>query len=435
MSDAVQFGASIRRVARPVPGADYFYIPAGTATAHPRSVLASDRWKRLGRGFVDAGVTLVVFTPADEAGAEEVLAQATDVVVLRERDANQELDSLAPEGTLRAVLGPGEEDEPSAAEEDPEAHVFTPILEAEDGEPGARDEAPAPHFAGADAGPLAHGDPAESASIPPAEGGLPGEDEAAAAHDTPPADGTSAAQLPEAEAAILEEATSEDVAGGRGSRGVVLLVLSLVLLAIVGAAAMGWVHIPGLSPESPREAVPQDLTPAAHTVPVSPQTPTQAYSVGVAAYTDLDAARARARGVDAVEGAFGVVAPVNLDGTVFYRVLAGPATDSLEAAALAERLAAAGTLGAGDWVVRHTPLAFHLGEMGDPETARQRVEALEAMGIPAYVLAVDYQDRQVRYRVYAGAYAHEAEAEYLLGRMEAQGLNNATLVTRVGRLP
>jgi cell division protein FtsN len=60
---------------------------------------------------------------------------------------------------------------------------------------------------------------------------------------------------------------------------------------------------------------------------------------------------------------------------------------------------------------------------------------LVGLDVPAYVLAMDMSDGSTRYRIYAGAYANEQEATYLRGHLEAQGLNDPTLSTRVGRIP
>ena len=86
------------------------------------------------------------------------------------------------------------------------------------------------------------------------------------------------------------------------------------------------------------------------------------------------------------------------------------------------------------WVVRTTPLAFELGELLDEEATAQRVEVLRGLGVPAYSLAIDFSDGTTRYRVYAGAYVDEQEASYLQSHLIAQGLDNATLTTRIGRV-
>jgi hypothetical protein len=131
---------------------------------------------------------------------------------------------------------------------------------------------------------------------------------------------------------------------------------------------------------------------------------------------------------------FAILAPVRVDGTVYHRVLVGPATDSMSAEALADRLALETAVSSASWVVRTTPLAFELGELLDEEATARRVEVLRGLGVPAYSLAIDFSDGTTRYRVYAGAYADEEEASYLQSHLIAQGLDNATLTTRIGRV-
>jgi hypothetical protein len=46
MSDVFLYGASLRRIARPVPDG-FFFASAGTPVADPRRVLLSKRWKQL----------------------------------------------------------------------------------------------------------------------------------------------------------------------------------------------------------------------------------------------------------------------------------------------------------------------------------------------------------------------------------------------------
>jgi len=158
--------------------------------------------------------------------------------------------------------------------------------------------------------------------------------------------------------------------------------------------------------------------------------------VGLAAFHDEAAARAMVEELSGkVPGVLFTTAPVDMGGQVLHRVLAGTSADSTAALALGARVAEAAGIGAGDWVARRTPLAFQLGEMPDAEAASRRSEVLQGLGVPSYVLAVTYSDGSVRFRVYAGAYADEAEASYLSGLLNERGLSSATLSERTGRLP
>jgi hypothetical protein len=130
-----------------------------------------------------------------------------------------------------------------------------------------------------------------------------------------------------------------------------------------------------------------------------------------------------------------MIAPVLIEAEVILHVLAGPAADSAAAIALGTRIAEAAGLGTSDWVARPTPRAFALGEMPELDAAVRRSEVLKGLGVPSYVLAVSYADGSVRFRVYAGAYADEAEASYLSGLLQERGLSSATLSERTGLPP
>jgi cell division septation protein DedD len=160
------------------------------------------------------------------------------------------------------------------------------------------------------------------------------------------------------------------------------------------------------------------------------------FDVALGAYRDATVAAGRVSRLGAaLPGIVLMSVPVEVDGVLYHRVLAGPAADSAAAAALAGRIAEATGLSPSGWVIRTTPCAFLLGEMARRAAADQRAGELKAMDVPAYVLAVDYTDGSTRYRVYAGAFADENEASSLSAQLEKRGLDGATLSDRIGRLP
>lgn len=82
LSDVTLFGASLRRVARQIDEGGCFLVTAGTAVADPHVVVRSDRWNRLARGVVEAGVTLGLYVQDGETGAAAFLGSASEIVVL-----------------------------------------------------------------------------------------------------------------------------------------------------------------------------------------------------------------------------------------------------------------------------------------------------------------------------------------------------------------
>jgi hypothetical protein len=104
LSDMLLWGGSLQRVARrDVRGG--FVVTAGTPIADGTAALATSRWGELCTGCREAGVTLVVVTPASELGSSAIVAEASDVVLLVSPD--EDATSVLAEGTdkVRATLG------------------------------------------------------------------------------------------------------------------------------------------------------------------------------------------------------------------------------------------------------------------------------------------------------------------------------------------
>ncbi|MBT3773014.1 MAG: hypothetical protein HOF87_00470 [Gemmatimonadales bacterium] len=417
VGDVVLFGSSVRRVARAAPHGGYFFIGAGTGAADPSQVLGHGRWDRLCRGFLDAGVTLVAFAHAECPGTEHVLRVATDIVVLANEDEDVSGQLAEAAGVVCLVSGPSTAVSGQASlavletDSDLEAHLFETLEVPEDEGEGNHPEV----------GP--RDEPSDIEFLPDAESMAP--------ELEPPL-------APEVDEAVVSGSILGDEGAGEvaapGSRNRVLLGLSTLMLAMVGAAVMGWVQIPGLSPEVPIVPSAEGPLQVARSVPLAESTLMLSHSVAVGAFQDETVAMSRLTGLQAAAGVFAILAPVRVDGTVYYRVLVGPATDSMSAETLANRLALETAVSSASWVVRTTPLAFELGELLDEEATAQRVEVLRGLGVPAYSLAIDFSDGTTRYRVYAGAYVDEQEASYLQSHLIAQGLDNATLTTRIGRV-
>jgi sporulation related protein len=444
VADVVLFGSSVRRVAKAAPEGGFFFISAGTAPADPSDVLGHLRWGRLCNGFLDAGVTLVAFAHAECPGTERVASVATDLIVLARRDEDVSALLRDATATVHLFTGPGAADVISPTtpddEPDPEAHLFDVLETDTDGSGTPHDsvegfeESPAADDANESAASV------DEPSLSPIPDDL--DPQARVSDELEDVGAAAGAEAYEDEFAGYEEtvdAVSEDsdtVVRSTGSRDLILLVLSVVILSIVVAASMGLVDIPGLSPDNRGAASPlADTSRAARSVPFAESTLRLTHSIAVGAYQDETVAAGRVEALAASEGVFVITAPIRLDGAVFHRVLLGPATDSASARALADQVAAGLGVDPTTWVVRSTPLAFQLGDIPDLETTNRRVEVLRGLGVPAYALALDFVDGTTRYRVYAGAYADEEEAAYLLSHLAAQGLENATITTRIGRVP
>lgn len=452
VNDCLAYGASVRRVAHRV--AERLYLAsAGTVSADPAAVLASPRWGGLVDAFHEAGALLVVYLPAQAAGAEAMLARADAVIVLRGPDEAVDLGearerfltAFGPHGEPAggdAVPGPGNGDEARVAAGVDAAGVA--------GAGDAGDTGDAAHEAGEREAAGAMGD---DVRVVGGGGGVDSGAEASGAAEaaddrmgtTPPAPPPSA-EPPEHPGGGADATLATAGTTGRGGRTRwVLLLAVVVVLILLLAAAMGWLDLPGLGP---RAASATQVAARGQPAPVAAATPApdphdgsvvvqeanvplQAWALTLEAHQDEAAAYARVRELrEHWPDLLFWLAPVRVRDERFHRVLAGPATTRDEVEALR------GLLG-GDarWIAREAGCAFRLGEMAEYATARTWTEVLEEMGVPTHVLALPAADGSRTYQVYAGAYASSEEALELADILRGQDLGSAPLVERRGIKP
>lgn len=436
ISDALTFGSSVRRVARRVEGQPFLAVAAGTPVADPAQAMGGGRWSHLCGAFRDAGVTLVVYLDGSDAATEVALREATDVVVVSGPDEEVPDVVNACGARLMARVGFASDTVPAAAAavdagDAPEEAAAVDATDASEAPGAAVDtdasDAPTPPGAG-DPQSLVDSEPAPD---PDASGeGDPEEVLFQRAIENAESEGAPVAPLEE----ILEES---EAASTRGRGRLLLLVLLIVVAGVLAAAWFGWVEIPGITPTGGAAQTPDARpVPARAAVVSEPQGPEQAYSVALAAFSDPSTARAfvsELRRADSTALFF--AEPVEADGRTLFRVVAGPAGDSADAEALREELEHRIPGDPSSWIVRPTPMAFTLGETQDLTSARRRAEVLEGLDVPAYVMVLSDPDGSARFRVYAGAFADEAEARSLADLLTQRGLNAARLEIRKGSLP
>ena len=108
LSDAALFGASVSRIARPVPGRSFFFVGTGSPAGDPEAVLATQRLGRLQDGFREAGVTFVAFVRQGCVGVSDLIGAADDVLVLAPTTEDLPYGVHEAVEKVRAVLGPSE---------------------------------------------------------------------------------------------------------------------------------------------------------------------------------------------------------------------------------------------------------------------------------------------------------------------------------------
>lgn len=133
------------------------------------------------------------------------------------------------------------------------------------------------------------------------------------------------------------------------------------------------------------------------------------------------------------------VSPEEVQGVLYYKIMAGVLPDTAAGRRLRERLVADGVIdpedAAGSWSLLQTsPFAFDLGEFPTPERASARADSLLALEIPTYSIPVPYTDGSRRWQLYGGAYRDSASAEALRRQLVGAGLPTR-LVARIGEAP
>lgn len=419
LADVLLFGASLKHVVQQPGGFPFAFVPAGAA-AQSEIELADPRWRRLLSEAQAAGYQTVVHTDAAAPGLEHVRARIGSEIALGHEGAG------APGGTdLLAVITPP----PSPVPPSPAPPAPPPAAREL-----SRDEQfeaiRVPRNAAREAliADLRSRQRAALMSPPPALEPLPGVGATRPPAPPLPSDRRtpSRATASLAEPDFLEPGFSAPVSGPRvKSRPWWFWALSLAVLAAFAAGT--WIMV----------ARPFGVAPVADTAgPVAPAVRPGAvplpYSVAIEAHQQLPTATERVEALRNEEPDLDFyIAPSLLDGVLYYRVMAGPVADSVTVGAVLRRLIEKGhKTGTSPGDVLATPLAFLIGEYDAAGAAQQRAREALNLAIPAYVLEVP-GDGESRWRVYAGAYAGQAEANVMRQLLKSAGLPD-TLVQRIG---
>ena len=147
LSDIMLYGASVKRVARPVEGG-ILVVPAGTPVGNAEEVLAHPKWDTVVRGFEEAGAVLLLHLSAATTGAGALLDRAARIVVASSAAGDAESLLGSASNRVLAVVGPEVAEESAAVPEvppmvDPEVEP-TPEPESE----WAHTAEPEPELAG-----------------------------------------------------------------------------------------------------------------------------------------------------------------------------------------------------------------------------------------------------------------------------------------------
>ena len=133
------------------------------------------------------------------------------------------------------------------------------------------------------------------------------------------------------------------------------------------------------------------------------------------------------RSTDSLPGATFSTQSLGADTDRSYRLMAGAFPDSMSADRFLQTLRARGAVTTGAGSVARTPFALLLDSASSYAMASLRISAYRGRGIPAYVL----RDSVGVWRVYAGAFAAEADAQLLKQQFDSLNIQSV-LTTRTG---
>lgn len=256
----------------------------------------------------------------------------------------------------------------------------------------------------------------------------------------PASAGTSEQTLPEddtekllaKEMMIPPEPRRQAQPAGKHIGTILTVVLAAAVFAIGGFALarsrpdlVPWAGAAGAAPREP--PVVQD----ARERP-SPMGAPLPYSVSGWAFMTLGAAQAHAAEERTrFTAAPFFVSPEEIQGVLYYKVLAGAVVDTAAASRLREQLVESGTVEPTESIIQFAPLAFDLGEFTRESEAAERRDSLAAEDLPTYTVPVPYSDGTKRWKLYGGAYRDSVSAEAMRRQLAEAGVASR-LVARIG---
>jgi hypothetical protein len=450
LTDVFLFGASLGHTTLTVPNKWFRLIPASPYTPDTRQILQHSRWRSVFDELAQNQSTLLVYLPIDVDGASAfsdrvgptvVLAAAADmewmrvvlasdanvIGVMMPAQAETETETVAsePEPISSPSSSPPPPPSPSPEFDKLDDREFEKIRIPKDGarealiaDLRARQRAalmgPAPEMEPLPHEPVVALPSAESHAniyIPP---GQPS--------PTPPPP-------------IFELLAPQPTP--KGSERWLKWLLLLLLVAAAGAAAwyVWQTRFAGADRPSAETQRPVSSAMSATSAAFQRDTSVLPYSVAIASYYDLEVALGRLdQLVEQAPNLQFYIGPIDVQGRVFYRIMAGPLPDSGTAVSMRDTLVARRikTISSG-WDVLNTPYAFLLGHYSRRDDAEAQRDIAASKGVPSYVVAIGGTDGLMQYNVYAGAYTGPGDAEFMRGILKRAGFPD-NLVERTGSI-
>lgn len=443
LTDVFLFGASLEHVTRMLPANSFELVPAAAFTPDTEEILTHRRWSVVFEEFANTKTRLLLYMPITVDGIGAFSDRVGHTLVLADRWEMEAIRSaLSSDADVMAFLAP-----PQVAEAEPAAGPVVAAPKPRPMEPvGPSERLNDSEFEkiripkdGARESLIADMRARQRAALmapAPAVQPLPEEIDVARTRSAPPP-------------RLVPSGAAKDAIGEptftstkRTKRTPRRIIPALIVLLLVSSAAAGWHYWSNraVRPIAPRPTAtsPSARPIAPRPVPAEPALPVGIplrFSVAMAGYSVLEQAQARVDQLrkDAPNMQF-YIAPTVVQGSLFYRVLAGPLPDSSRAAAVRDTLMSRRikTFTSSSDLLE-TPLAFLIGSFGRRAEAEAKVAEAASKGIPTYIVPVGDAGGAVQYKVYAGAYTGPGDAEFLREILERASLPD-TLVERTGSI-
>ena len=444
LTDVFLFGASLEHVTRMLPANSFELIPAAAFTPDNEEILTHRRWSVVFEEFAATKTRLLLYLPITVDGTGAFSDRVGHTLVLADRWETEAIrGSLSSDAHVMGFLVPPETPDISVAElptapatEEPPPPLEMAGSERMDDAEFEKIRIPKEGAREALIADLRARQRAALMSPAPAVQPLPDEIDVARVRSAPP---------PRLEAmgsnkpGIGEPTFASTTREKRPRRR---LVPVLLVLLLVSSAAAGWHYYskwraapaaqrPAARRPSPAPAQQRPIAAA----PVLPVGVPLRFSVAIAGYSVLDQAQSRVEQLrKEAESMNFYIAPTVVQGSLFYRVLAGPLSDSVTASAVRDTLMTRRikTFTSSSDVL-DTPYAFLVGSFSRRSEADAKVAEATSKGIPTYVVPVGMTGGEVVYKVYAGAYTGPGDAEFLREILKRASLPD-TLVERTGSI-
>lgn len=208
-------------------------------------------------------------------------------------------------------------------------------------------------------------------------------------------------------------------------------IAAALLVVALALTAPRWMERLGIVGSAPNRMLADTQLPPLPPAPVRTSEDAAVYSVElVFTNSSQDALDYLFRLGDSLPAATFATIAVGAEAEPWYRLTAGAFPDSAAADAFLEQLRQRGHVATGAGAIARTPFALLLDSAVSDAVARVRVAAYRGRGIPAYVL----RDPARVWRVYAGAFSTETEAQLLKRQLDSDNIQSA-LVRRAGSTP